>query len=1470
MVLAEVLYLFAVPFVLNNAISDGSFSKFLKAETGLEVRADYFKFSTCPDFSLKFIAKNLKLTDKKDYEVAAADNISAKIRILPILFKRLSLPEFGMNSAKGTVVRDKKGDFYLGTYKIPQKAGDMKISKFRGKISESKLNFVDENAGKNITLSFNGVNVRDFSEKKHISLSANITVDADSEKSFLDIDINTKIPVLKFIDRKDFFIKGKIKNFDISPYSIYASELSGNKIKSLNGIINADFDFSKKSVFSASINEPAVIFKNNGESVFANGITDINFNGFIGHQKLDISMLKINNSDWQFDISGRVKNITGKNPNMDLNIKIPSSNLHSLINLLPATPGTNHAVEKLKKYGVWGEMISELALKGTLKKPLIYGKSQLSNLHILKEEPIVAPCAMDLEFTGKHVNLYTKVFADKQKLQYVTVEGFSELKPFGAGEIKIKSTGDVDLKTAHYMLVPIHDIVGFDLGPLPYMSISGRGNIDMTTKGTVFDGEASGEFRFNNTNAVLKGLNTRIEKAQGYLLFKGKDMLFDMEKAQIRGCPVSVKGTAKLDGHIDFKIHSPSIVTEELVSIVNGSELLKSKKVFTEKIEKNNGYSKVDIELKGVVKNFSDLKDVSDLDFSGNVFLKNNTAYIKGLPDVHNVNGKIFFDNKDASVDISSKVFDSMIYLKAELKDNEKADVKLKADRLKIDELIDYLLNTDGRTNRFPKTNSILSFEAKYKGNPYKINFRNITANGHIKPANTRSKDDLFIKSGDFSLKNNTFRLKNFDTAIFNTTAHADMVINNVLGASPSFNGNLTVVNFNISNFNKLRNMKMLPQSLKKALLAYENYEGTADIRLSCVNNKVSGEIRLLGLKFLQSAYKIPISIDSGNIYINNNKITLKSINANFDNVPIFINAYVNGLSRNSEMTGYFTTKVTESFVNKYINERLSYPIKPKGDITLTAEISGIPEKYNVETKLRLEKEADIYYMGANLDDTNEDREINADISVSGDNIKINSLNYIRYMTSQNDYVYPRRIIKVFGDIKRDKNKFFFNNLHILTENNANVKLFNVLFKKSVLKKGMFNCNLILNGDAAAPKVLGQAGMIELDMPLYTTLIKDVSMQFTPSVVNVKMNGMSYDSDFVLKTVINNRPALPVVVDTLKISSKSLELDNILDSLNQVTLNTGIKLDDDADIMAKNEKKQNEMLSNIIIKKGEISAERMKVRGLPAKNYKAVFKLDRDLVLKVENLTFEIAEGFVQGLAKYDFKTGKISAEVMAKHVDANKIATAIFEAKDQIFGYLNGSMMFSTRGTTEEERLNNISGTVYFELNDGKMPKLGSVEYLLKASSLFKSGITGVSINNFIDLIAPVKTGYFNSIRGLLLISHGKAKNVEIFSSGDNLSMYIKGTYDIPESFADLNVYGRLTKKADNILGPVGNMSFNSLLNLIPGFKLDRRDKTAIIKELNKIPGVEFNDMQYRIFNAKIHGNINSDKYVKYFKWIE
>ena len=167
-------------------------------------------------------------------------------------------------------------------------------------------------------------------------------------------------------------------------------------------------------------------------------------------------------------------------------------------------------------------------------------------------------------------------------------------------------------------------------------------------------------------------------------------------------------------------------------------------------------------------------------------------------------------------------------------------------------------------------------------------------------------------------------------------------------------------------------------------------------------------------------------------------------------------------------------------------------------------------------------------------------------------------------------------------------------------------------------------------------------------------------------------------------------------------------------------------------------------------------------------------------------------------------------------------------------------------------------------------MPKLGSLEYLLKAGNLLKSGITGLSINNLLEVIAPVKTGYFDSIKGIVVLRDGTAQNLEIYSTGENLSIFIRGTYDFPAQNADLNVFGRLTKKADNILGPIGNASLNSLFNLIPGVKLDSSDRSKILKDINKIPGIELDDRKYRIFSAKINGNPNADKYVSSFKWVD
>ena len=167
-------------------------------------------------------------------------------------------------------------------------------------------------------------------------------------------------------------------------------------------------------------------------------------------------------------------------------------------------------------------------------------------------------------------------------------------------------------------------------------------------------------------------------------------------------------------------------------------------------------------------------------------------------------------------------------------------------------------------------------------------------------------------------------------------------------------------------------------------------------------------------------------------------------------------------------------------------------------------------------------------------------------------------------------------------------------------------------------------------------------------------------------------------------------------------------------------------------------------------------------------------------------------------------------------------------------------------------------------------MPKLGSLEYLLKASNLVKSGITGLSINGIIDLVTPVKTGEFESIQGDFLINSGIANSINIFSRGEDLSMFLTGTYNFSTLVADLDVFGRLSKKISTVFGLLGNTSLNTLFNTIPGLNLDEANNAQIIKSINKIPGFELNDKLYRVFSVKIYGDINGENYVQSFQWVE
>lgn len=214
-------------------------------------------------------------------------------------------------------------------------------------------------------------------------------------------------------------------------------------------------------------------------------------------------------------------------------------------------------------------------------------------------------------------------------------------------------------------------------------------------------------------------------------------------------------------------------------------------------------------------------------------------------------------------------------------------------------------------------------------------------------------------------------------------------------------------------------------------------------------------------------------------------------------------------------------------------------------------------------------------------------------------------------------------------------------------------------------------------------------------------------------------------------------------------------------------------------------------------------------------------------------------------------------------------MSEALFDLKGQVYGSVNGEFNLNCTGASQEQCFRTLSGEGTFEIADGKMPKLGSLEYLLKAGNLLKGGFTGLSINSLIDLITPLKTGNFDSISGNIHISEGTADKINIYSDGHDLNMYMTGSYNLLTSIADMKIYGSLSKNITTVFGKIKNASLNTLFNTIPGIN-DATEKLLLQEDISRIPNIKDATNIYRIFAVDINGDINGTNYVKSFKWVK
>lgn len=1434
----------------------------------IDLKNPSLKMGLIPSVWVK--ADNFAILNDDGSKALEIQNPYINIRILPLIFKELDIKHFSADNINANLVFDTDSKLKLGQYPLETEIKTpLKLKHAAIYLDGYKVNLDDKVQSKKINLDGKYLTVKDFTFDKHLNFSTIADMKAGVRKTLINADVDLKLPVNQISDDQ-CDISGHIVNLNLSDFSIYAKSLSKNKIKSLSGIINftakteTAADNHKQIKTNLYVNNLGILKDDTAESIYFKDKltvkTDINTikNG------IEINEMKISGKGISAFTSGKITKLNSKLPDLDLKVTVNKSKAENIISLLPGEPDLSPDINLLllKKTGFWGDAAGNLEIKGKADFPDVYGNILVANAYMVKPIPNADKAVIKIAFNGDKLNLDVKV--PTSQTETVFVKGPINLYNDKYADLNITSTDNVDLKTAQIVLNPLHEILHFDIGPVPIMDIKGKGGINLHVIGTRENPHGWGQFRFKNaTVSFLDIHNMLLTNGSGTLDFDNQNTFFQTKSASLNGKPVSVKGTCSLIGELNFDVLAHGQDLGKLLKTVKTSPMLADIQKLIEPVENANGPANLTINLTGKVKNPKDIVFNKNLFAKGKIELLSDNIKIKGVPaSISKTSGVVNFINTDADFKLASNLDKSQIKIEGKIKDNN-TDIKFASGKFNLGDG----LNTLPASVKVPYKKDLAaintSFTGRYNGSIQDINFDNIYLKGKIY-SDKSSKSVIVVDNSSFELNNSTFKLPLLKGTFKNSPYNISLNISKMFSPQRVVNGNckITSLDLNLINDNALQ--YILPPETAKQLKDIDFLNGNINLAAKIKNNNLNAYTKLDDISLLYKPKRIKLTINSGDMLLRNNLLRLNKINALLGKMPVFINGEIANVQKNPNLNLYVNAKPNQEFFDQFFNNKSVYPIKLKGDAILTSYLRGTAGYLNAKSTFKISDNSSLYYMGASIGDAENPVKITADTTYSPSGLKIHSFQYDKIITSQNNKPFVNPQLTAQGTLNLiNDNIVGFNDFRVKTQTPTDAKIFNIIFRKPFMKQGVFTSDLILNGTSINPKIKGKMDITSIDIPFFDSTIKDINLDFRNDKIIVASRGTVLTNDVYLDAVIKNQLIPPYTVQDLKVKLADLNVNKITDTLRDI----------EAEATRNPTYGSNNIppfdITQLIIHKADIQADKIKVRNINADNFSANLVLDKDGNADVKNFKFNIAEGSVNGNFKQNLITHRSNLDINLDKANALIMSEALFDLKGQVYGSVNGNFKLNCNGASQEECFRTLSGEGTFKIADGKMPKLGSLEYLLKAGNLLKGGFTGLSINSLVDLITPLKTGNFDSISGDIHISDGTADKINIYSDGHDLNMYMTGSYNLLTSIADMKIYGSLSKNITTVFGKIKNASLNTLFNTIPGIN-DATEKLLLQEDISRIPNIKDATNIYRIFAVDINGDINGTNYVKSFKWVK
>ncbi len=1479
------IYTWGIPAAVNIKSHKSLIEKTIMQNSGYRVDIGNPKLSMGFFPSVWIKSDNISVINPDNSKALSIDNPKLKLKLFPLLWKKVEITKLSASKEDVYLTFTKDSKLLLGQYpiKTQKNTSGFTLSKMDLNLGEYNIFLDDELNTQKVSLCGKYFDHGKYIQNKHVKFAteSTLTVADKSTDIFADIEIN--LPIDRLSEDK-LRINADIKDFDLSSISDYAGILTKGTIKSLAGIVNINAqtepdNFGHKNI-SAKVktNNLIIASKDKASSIIFDDELKVDINFSTVENGIYIKNAALEAKNIHAKAEGKIFNLGNKSPKYNLTAEVKNTRLEDVVAILPGSetllPDFN--LYKLKKYVFYGDGEGKVNFEGQGKRPNVKGQVKLRNAYLIHPiENAPANADIDLQFQGKKMQL--DVHVPTSPGQEVNVNGMVLIDGSKYSELNIKSTDAVVLAPAQEILNPLHEILKFQLGPVPIMKISGLGNINMRSAGKKIDPHLWGTINFKNATASFNEIhNLVLTNGSGEVVFNDTQTTFKTKQAYINGLPIEIKGDCSVLGKLNVFVTAKGQDVAKLVKVINTSPILVDVQKVVKPFKNPQGIADVFLNIYGTAKNAEEVVFNQDLFSKGKITFHNAKTTMQDtfLPFT-NINGVVNFDQYNSDYDVTGLVRNSKVHVKGTGSDAE-IDLKAYSDKFTLEDIFD-MLHPDMDLPYKKETGKIdVSFVGSYKGiaDADNLDYNKVKVDGKFL-SNMSSHNPIKLDGGTFTIKNGILKTSNlkglFNNNPFTLAFTSKDIYNEELNISDAV---FNFKNFDLNAVNSIKNQVKLPKEIAAQIDNITDIKGRIDIAGTIKNNKITADTNLQDTSFVYKPFGANVRILNGNAKARGDVLYLDKINSRVSSMPVFVDGKVSNIYKDPNFNLSISSKLTQQFFDRFFNTQSVYPVKTKGNINLYTQVRGTFDALHAKSMLNLDENSSIYYMGAtiagaptgavNTEDgsiTTNPVSIMSDVVLYPNRIKLNSLRYNQTITSQNKKKSVQNQLNASGELTFLKdNVIGFKNFKIKTEQPVNARIFNVLFKKPTIKQGVFTTDMTINGTSKAPYILGFLNVKSIDIPLLDSTVRDISADFQSDFVNITSKANVLTNDILMTAKIVNNPQPPVVVEDINVQMDALDLNVITNALNDFDAdNTRSHVKTEVPIMEPN---------MLIIKNAQINADNVIIKKATAKNFKSHITLGNDQILKIDDYNFNIANGTVNGEISYNLNNFNSSGTMKIDNADAAIISENFFDMPGQMYGTVTGDMKVACTGISSVDCVKTLSGEGQFKVADGRMPKLGSLEYLLKAGNLITSGITGVSINGIIDLITPLKTGNFKSISGTVHVKDGIADDINVYSSGEDLNMYMTGSYNIATLVADMEVYGSLSKNFSTLLGRIANSSLNTLFNTIPGININEINPKST-SNINKIPNFNKSNT-LRVFKADIYGDINGSNYVKSFKWIK